>query len=78
MTSSPIAQYLKQHFNKETIQHTLGLKQPRFKADGSPRVYVRRNGSRYIYPGDLFDSPKFRETMASLKDFDPTTTKSSC
>lgn len=30
-----------------------------FNKDGSPRVHVRRNGSRYIYPEALAASPKF-------------------
>ena len=35
----------------------------KFKLDGTPRVHVRRNGSRYIYPEALFASEEFRQEM---------------
>ena len=38
-----------------------------FNLDGTPRVHVRRNGSRYIYPEALFRSDEFQQAMG-LKD----------
>ena len=34
-----------------------------FNLDGTPRVHVRRNGSRYIYPQALFQSAEFQQAM---------------
>ena len=38
-----------------------------YNLDGTPRVHVRRNGSRYIYPEALFKSHEFQQAMG-LKD----------
>ena len=34
-----------------------------FNSDGTPKVHVRHNGSRYIYPQALFQSAEFQQTM---------------
>ena len=34
-----------------------------FNLDGTPRVHVRNNGSRYIYPQALYQSDEFQQAM---------------
>ena len=34
-----------------------------FNLDGTPRVHIRRNGSRYIYPEALVKSPEYRRVF---------------
>ena len=38
----------------------------------TPKIYVRRNGSRYIDPDELFRNPKVQETLQKLRSRDLT------
>ena len=41
----------------------------RFTGSGTARVRVQPNGARYVLSSDLVASPKFRQTIQDLEDF---------
>jgi hypothetical protein len=49
------------------VKKLFGRGKGRDKAQASPKIYVRRNGSRYIDTDELVQSDKFKETIAEMK-----------